>query len=377
MARIDSIPPFPHLLYEKAGWRGIPVEVLAVRGTFDLGKDGEPMRLAAQQTPLQFGDSFAGPVETDPLGAVIERDGDLVAGKPGTDVLLSGALRSADDRPVREWLAAVRVGRLTKALRVTGPRQFERGLFGWGITPADAVSSVPLDYRLAFGGRLSLPCDDGRCELHFPANPAGVGWLPTAQTVSRLSKLQRRTVSAWIDAQNRLPAPQLEDPLLPLRHPMRHQPPQGFGPIARWWQPRLGYQGTLDAQWQAERHPDPPDDYDPRYLQSAPQDQVTPGHLQGDESVILAGCLPEGRVTTALPGVAVQAMTTFDSGRQQVRPLALDTVRFDLSSRRCVLVWRGLFDPRDPPIEITITAMPLAQWRRAVETAADAAGAHG
>jgi hypothetical protein len=367
MALIDSIPPFPNLLFEKAGWRGLPLDVLVVRGTFDLGIDGEPMRLAAVQTPLNWGDTFEGPIATDPLAAVLQDAGDLVVGKLSTDVLLTGHLHSPDGKPLTDWVAGVRVGELTKGLRVTGPRRFERGLFGWRITPSEPVTSVALDYRLAFGGHLSLPSKDGLAEIKFPTNPAGTGWLPSASDMKDLSRHQKSALNAWVQSQRVMMAPQFESYNQAITHPADRQMPQGFGPIARWWQPRLSYQGTLDAQWQAERYPNPPDDYNPRYTQSAHPDLITAKLLRGDEEVILSQCLPEARVATRLPGIAVQAMVVFANGHHSVNPLALDTVRINLDTRQCVLVWRTVFDRKNPPVEITVIAMSVEQWRTAVK----------
>ena len=370
MAIIDSIPPFPHLLYEKSGWRGIPLDILAVRGTFDLGKDGEPMRLAAAQTPLVLGDVYDGPIATDPLSSVLKEDGDLVAGKLGTDVILTGTVHSPDSQPMRDWLVAVQVGTLMKGLRVTGPRRFERGFFGWRMTRPEPATSVPLDYRLAFGGRVSIPCDDGMCALHCATNPAGTGWLPDDDDMKDLPKSTRRTLRAWVKSQRSLMAPQFEDYARPIRDPFERPIPQGFGPIARWWQPRLSYQGTLDDQWLAERYPDPPDDYNPRYLQSAHPELVSAKLLEGDEPVTLGHCLPEGKVYTELPGIAVQALTKFQNGHLSLIPLGLDTVRIDLDRRQCVLVWRTQFDRSNPPVEITISAMALPMWREVLKTKA-------
>ena len=365
MAVINTILPFPYLLYEKSGWRGIPLDVLVVRGTFHLGSDGIPMHLAAIQTPLQLGDNFDGPIADDPMGAVLKDDGDIVVGKMRTDVILSGHVYSPDAKPLKDWIAAVRIGALRKGLRVSGPRTFKRTLFGWKISRATPVTSVALDYRLAFGGRVQLPAPGRGNDLHFAANPAGIGWLPTSADMKDLSWSEKRKVRAWVKSQQTLPAPQFEDHAKPIRKPSDRPQPQGFGAIARWWQPRVKYQGTLDAKWEAERYPDPPDDYDVRYNQSAHPELISAKLLQGDEEVILAQCLPEGKVVTALPGIAVQAMTRFANGVRLIMPLALDTVRINLDERTCVVIWRTMFDRSNPPVEIDITAMPLEIWQAA------------
>lgn len=366
MAVFNTILPFPYLLYEKSGWRGIPLDVLVVRATFDLGKDGGPMRLAAKQTPLQFGDELDGDLENDLLGAVLKNEGDLVVGKLGTDVILSGHLHSPRSQPATDWIAAVRIGALSKGLRVTGPRSFKRTLFGWKISQPTPVTSVPLDYRLAFGGRVSLPEAGPGAVAHFGANPAGIGWLPNRHDLKGMSWGEKRKLRAWSRSQRVLPAPQFEDHARAIRKPTERPAPEGFGAIARWWKPRVDLQGTLDKKWEAEQYPDPPDDYDPRFTHSAHPGLIWPKHMQGDEEVVLAQCLPEPKLVTALPGFAVQAMTVFENGVHQIRPLALDTLRINLDTRTCVVLWRTMFDRNNPPVEIDITAMPLATWREVI-----------
>lgn len=359
----NSRLPFPFLLYQKAGWAGIPLDVLVVRATFDLGKDGKPMTLAAIQTPLQLGDELDGDLEHDLLGAVLKRDGDIVVGKLGTDVILSGHLHSPGSIPARDWIAALRIGSLSKALRVTGPRTFKRTLFGWKTSRPTPVTRVALDYRLAFGGRVNLPATGKPIAKHFASNPAGTGWLPTKQDMKGLSWGEKRRLKSWVRAQRVLAAPQFEHHAHPIRKPTDRSAPEGFGPIARWWEPRVSLQGTLDKQWEAEQFPHPPDDYDPRFTHSAHPGLISATHFEGDEEVILAQCLPEKKLVTVLPGIAVQAMTVFQDGLHQIRPLGLDTVRIDLDTRTCVLLWRTLYDRSNPPVDIDVVAMPLDVWR--------------
>jgi hypothetical protein len=359
VAVINSVLPFPYLLFEKSGWRGIPLDVLVVRGTFDIGHDGRPMRVSSEQTPIRLGDEHQGPAGDDPLAAVLAHEGDLVVGKLSTDVVVTGNLHSPQGRPAADWISAVRVGDMQKGIRVTGPREFRRTVFGWKVTEPASVRTVPLDYRLAYGGRLRSPGRADSDEVYFSRNPAGMGWLPGASDLKDLPPQRKRDAQRWINAQRVLQAPQFEDFQRPIKSPHDHVPPEGFSAIARWWEPRVSLQGTLDAAWQAERYPDPPDDYNPRFTQSAHPDLVSSRLITGHEPVILANCFPEEKTTTALPGMAIQAITVFNSGTTLVMPMALDTIRIDLDTRRCVLLWRIMFDQNNPPTEIDIVAMPL------------------
>lgn len=359
VAAINSVLPFPYLLYEKSGWRGIPLDVLVVRGTFDIGHDGRPMRVSSDQTPIRLGDEHAGLAGEDPLSAVLAHEGDLAVGKLATDVIVTGTLHSPQGKPAADWISAVRVGDLKKGIRVTGAREFRRTMFGWKVTKPEPVRTVPLDYRLAFGGRLRSPDEADSDEVYFSKNPAGIGWLPNAFDLKDLPPQRKREAKSWIGAQRALPAPQFEDCHRPIESPHDNALPEGFSAIARWWEPRVSLQGTLDAAWQAEQYPNPPDDYNPRFTQSAHPDLVSPKLICGHEPIILANCFPDERTVTALPSMTVQAITVFNNGVALVMPMALDTIRIDLDTRRCVLLWRVMFDKNNPPVEIDIVALPL------------------
>lgn len=133
MARVENSTCFPHLLYRKTGLRDQSWDVLAVRGTFDWGNEHEPAPRASQQTPLVWGEEYAGPSQDDPLRSVVVTDGDLSPGKPGSGVHVLGRLRALHEQPLASWLAAVRVGPVKKIVRVHGPRRFVRRFWGWQL----------------------------------------------------------------------------------------------------------------------------------------------------------------------------------------------------------------------------------------------------
>lgn len=97
---IENHTGLPHLLYEKTTPAGVPMDILVIRGTFDFAQ-GLAMPLSADQSAIVLGDRFDGPIATFPLQAVIAEEGDLLLGKPGTDVLLQGSVHSAEGQCAR------------------------------------------------------------------------------------------------------------------------------------------------------------------------------------------------------------------------------------------------------------------------------------
>jgi hypothetical protein len=359
MAAVDNRSGAPHFWFEQAGPQGERIDVLIVRATFDFSANGELMSFAKQQHPVVFGDKFAGPANSDPLRAVLQEDGDLLPYKPGTDILVTGHAEAPDGRAQPDWLASICVGQVRKDLRVHGPRQFRKGLFGWRLDPTEPAGRIPLDYRLAFGGCIDVPANltaDGQPDaIKHPGNPAGRGWLPDATACKQLSRPARQHIAKLIKGLKLIPAPQIEAAAEPIRRPYQNSAAQGVSAIARWWEPRLAYQGTYNDHWRKVRYPLLPEDFDSRYYQSAHPDLIAIPHLRGDEIVTLTGLLPQRR-DMRLPGWRLIVVVTRASGESSVSIPLLDTVRLDLDVGQASLVWRTHFDCDDPVIEIALAA---------------------
>ena len=125
-----------------------------------------------------------------------------------------------------------------------------------------------------------------------------------------------------------------------------------FGPLSRTAPSRLQFAGTYDETWQQQRMPLLPADFDLRYHQHAPADQLPPHALSGDEPLRVDGLHAqlEG-LTFHLPGKAV--LITGNIRKEYFSTLAqLDTVQLWSDQPWLTLVWRLPIRPRQKIEEI-------------------------
>lgn len=338
--------PLPGLAFRQFDQNGDLDCVVTLRGTFEHVQGGEA-RWRADQMPLQWEDAYEG----DPHSTPMQHQSDLVPEKPGTDVTFLGASH-APEGPSPSWTCQMDVGPIHKRLHVSGSRKWQpvvkparwpfrrhEDIVDWELTLPEPTASVPLDWRFAAGGQNAfedIEPDD--------RNRIGCGRLGPKET--------------W---QNRaVPAPQISaDPDL-----SRATRPAGFGPIPPFWRQRARYAGTYDDVWVEQRHPLLPEDFDPRFWQCAPEDQVVTPHLQAGESYRLTNLHPEYRVASGqLP--ALNLALRVDEGGWM--PLNLDGVQFDWRDDALILLtWRVRF----PLPEAQGVVLNLGWWWQAAEEVA-------
>ncbi|MBR8290514.1 hypothetical protein A8E62_05560 [Burkholderia cenocepacia] len=365
MAAVENYSGLPHAWFPKVGDSGHTFDVLVVRGTFDLGANGVVPTRAARQVPVVDGDLYDEPRGADPMRAMLIQPGDRVLHKPQTDVFVTGHAHAPDGRPAGSWTAGIQVGDREVSLQLSGPRRFVKRLLGWRLTDATEVTEVPLSFERAFGGGYAITLDqsDAIVRIHKPDNPVGCGWLPDAKALDVLPAEERKIMAAAVAGVRELPAPQIEDPMAPVRSPFQQSPAFGSGPIAPWWAPRVHRQGTLDDDWFATRCPAVPDDFDSAYYQVAPASLTLSKHLQGGEQLRLTNLLPDSRYVSRLPGWTVMAVAAYADGSSNVAFPVIDTLSIDLDKGRLSLVWRCCFDRFNPVRSLVIgaTDQPVAR----------------
>lgn len=292
--------------------------VVAVKATFDVAVDGA-LKLADEQTPPTLAPGYFG----EPGRSSLKWDSDLLAAKPGTDVLLHGHAHAPRGRPVPRVEVRLRVGDIDKVLSVYGERRYTKAATGGGVTTAAPFECRPIQYEWAFGGA-DLVDPDPKKHRHDSRNPIGKGFA-----------VDRR----HLEGQS---AHCIEYP----GKDAAKAGPAGFGPIDSFWSPRLERAGTYDAEWESSRRPLLPKDYDERHAQCAPGDQQSATALRGGERGELTNLTPEGLLKFELPRVHL-AFATHIRGRREEHRAHLATVLLLPEERRLAMVWQ--------------TALPVSQ----------------
>jgi uncharacterized protein YjbI with pentapeptide repeats len=233
--------------------------------------------------------------------------------KSRAEYLLAGSAFPALGELATECTVRATVAGASKSLVVTGDRRwdFDR------MTPAQPYRSMPLEWRLAFGGASD------------PYNPLGRG----ADSVD-------------VDGVPVHFLPNIEYPHELVRDRSARPGPAGFRALDVTWPQRAHKAGTYDDRWLKEGFPGFANDIDWSFFNVAPNDQrferdrfdldtAYEFHNMHPRSARIAGCLPNVRARCFVN----RAGQTFE--RLEELPLRLTTLWFFPSRERAVLVYQG------------------------------------
>jgi len=288
---------------------GVPEWIVAVKGTFEILENGEPVLAEEQLEPL---------IQPEYQGAdgasSLRYDADLVGQKPTTDIIVNGTAYAPGGRRSTDFPIGLQVGPVHKVLRVRGNRWWsERN--GEDVSSPEPVTQVPLAYERAYGGYDNVAPDpkDHRLDSR---NPVGCGLV--ADPLHRAGKM--------------LPNFEYRDGNL------EEAGPAGFGAIDCYWSPRREFWGTYDGDWERGRKPLLPADWDPRSRLCSPPDQQPESHLHGGDPVELLNLTPEGTWSFRLPRAYLR-FTTQIRNRSVEHRGQLSTIVIEPDKRRVLLVW--------------------------------------
>jgi hypothetical protein len=237
-------------------------------------------------------------------------------GKAGTDVVLIGSAWAVGQRPVPRSQVAMTVAGRQKMILVSGDRVWRGG------KPSEPkpFESIPLVWERAFGGVHQR----GEKVMAEERNPVGCGFSGgrSASDVEGLA------------------VPNLEDPARPLQQIGESPTPACLAPIAPSWLPRRQFAGTYDERWQRSRAPYLPDDFDPRFFQSACPEFAFDRYLQVGEHVQVVGALPDGPIAFTVPESHLSVAVTIEGSPHH--PAAhLETLLIEPDENRACFTWRA------------------------------------
>lgn len=286
--------------------------LVAVKATFDIGSAGK-LTLADEQSPPLLAPEYRG----DPAKTSLRLDSDLLAAKPGTDVVLDACAHAPKGRPAASVPVSLRIGDLDKTLVVHGTRVYYRGAMGMTLTAPKPFTTQPIHYEAAFGGSDTAHSDPRKQGIDA-RNPVGKGYALDAR---RLENQAAHSIE------------------YPSGNPAKVGP-AGFGPIASFWSPRLELAGTYDARWEKSKKPLLPDDYDERFALGAPPDQRLAKPLRGGETVTMVNMTPEGALRFDLPKVLLVFSSRFGRRAEEHRAI-LTAVIVAPEVKKLSMVWQS------------------------------------
>jgi hypothetical protein len=296
---------------DKAGLHGW---LVAVRATFDIMPEGYLIPAQAQPPPPRETVYRGDPASTSPV-----LDSDLLAQKPGTDIILDAIAYAPRERPTDKVEVSLHIGGLSKTLVVYGPRVYVSRPLGLATSSSQAFTTQPIKYEWAFGGA-DLKDPDVRKRRMDDRNPVGKGVA-----------VDQRALQGQ-------PA-----------HVIDYRPgegggaPAGFGPIAMSWSPRRQRAGTYDTRWEQSKRPLLPDDYDPAFAFSAPDDQRFTTPLRGGDPVLITNMTPEGTLRFDLPRIGFRFKTVFPFRSVRHRGW-LTTVFITPHARTVSMIWQSVLN---------------------------------
>ena len=320
MPDFENATPFGACTLPSADRDGRDLLLVIVAAHFQLPEPGDipgKLRLLENQEPPPLMDEYF----AEPGRSSIRREGQIAYTRPATDVYLLGHACAPNATPVTDMVVDIRVGPCALNLQVFGDRVWRPAATIGAVPSAPRpFLRMPLVWERAFGG--VAPNSTAQKPVYEPRNPVGCG------------------LHTDLDVALGTPVPNVEDP----KHRVSRLPdrptPAGVAPLARHWQPRVGYAGTYDEVWRRERAPLWPKDFDERFFCSAPSRLQAFPYLKGGEPVVLQGLHSKGPIAFRLPVLRLVTRSSFIDRTVRTTPV-LDGVLIDSDALELTMYFRS------------------------------------
>jgi hypothetical protein len=182
---------------------------------------------------------------------------------------------------------------------------------------------MPLVYEYAFGGMHEVDPEKPKI-LVEERNPIGRGF-------------RGKRKSGDLEG---MELPNIEDPRCLVENAGDKAVPAGFAFVSPDWLPRKNFAGTYDENWQKNRSPYLPDDFDLRFFNLAHPDFTFDRYLQGGEPVKMANLSKDGPIQFNLPVCQIETSVRV-AGKAESPPPNLETVLIEPEKRRLCMTWRS------------------------------------
>ncbi|MBN1961012.1 MAG: DUF2169 domain-containing protein [Deltaproteobacteria bacterium] len=329
MLQMTNETPFEASFFLFPDQHGIDTVYTVIKATFELYPK---VRIAEEQTPVKLEDEFW----CKPGESSLKYASEICLGKIGTDVVVGGDACALNENEVSELDVSISVASRRQMARVIGDRQWIKTFDQWRISPAKPFIRMPLIYERAYGGYHKQNTEDDKY-LAEMRNPVGKGFL---------GKRKKDEIA---------------DAGVPnIVHPKNAQEPVGFSFIAPTWQPRIGFAGTYDEQWQKKRAPFLPKDFNLRYFNVAAPELIIEQGLKGGEKVNITGMSPRGKQSFLIP-VCEFEVSFLVAGNTITPEVKLITVFIEASSDRISLSYMASVPCNKKVLQVEWIGIALAK----------------
>ena len=372
-----NLTPFAVMNYKMLDVADKEYHVIVMKVGYSLTYFSEGVYQAILETDAElcFQDEYLG----EPYHSSVKFESDLAPFKPCCDIIVIGSAIAPQSIPTESFLVGLNItaannqNLLKKELRIFGPRYLEYQDDRWLMSEPQKINILPIEYEYAFGGENKIHAQHPLVkdiESQYllsaeqrSAHPAGQD-APIAHSYCEANPLGKGYMCNWyakVTELKSLAMPQIENVLSPFSLEQFVQQlsdqqspsnsfyfaPQGLGPIARSWMPRLAKAGTYDEDWLNHRHPYLPQDFNFNYWNCAPDDQQIP-YPDANLKISISNMTPDGLLEVTLPEHRAFLLARMTNGAISPIQLNIDTIILDTNKLTLSLTFRQIIETTLP-----------------------------
>ncbi|MER2494643.1 DUF2169 domain-containing protein [Vibrio neptunius] len=295
---------------------------LLVKGRFQRDQNGHEVWVIAAKRQWQLNEGswqevpaeeiYDDPVYLGEAGmSAMKVDHEFPVSKQNTDVLVYGKARAYAKRPVTYHECRILIdSHIDKTIAVHGERKWVEHGGTVTVSHPTAYVEAEIDYSKALGGdeRNRVGCGVAKSSAELMAMPVPSVFYPNEEWAPNTKNLRVA----------------------------------GLGPIPPFFTQRVKYAGTFDDAWQEHRRPLLPEDFNPKFYQSAPEDQQCNGFLEGGERLMMSGFSHDDVLAFRIPAEKYVAVADFGEEKLSAA-MAMYTLFVDTEEQRLTISYNASF----------------------------------